>query len=191
LYDDDQDPYQTNNLVAQPASSLLQSNLESQLQTELLKRGDTFLDAQPSLDLWGFTNVPVGSSLPYYDGVQAQAPFSDYDRWAASFNLSGVRTPETLYEYGVGANPTNSTIPGYVPALVNSSTGLQYVYARRRAANSSVVYTIEATESLASPDWTQYPGDEVGVGVLNVEFNTVTNRVSATKSQYFLRLVVQ
>jgi hypothetical protein len=169
----------------------LQSNLESQLQTELLKRGDTFLDAQPSLDLWGFTNVPVGSSLPYYDGVQAQAPFSDYDRWAASFNLSGVRTPETLYEYGVGANPTNSTFPGYIPALVNSSTGLQYVYARRRAANSSVVYTIEATESLASPDWSKYPPDEVGVGVLSAEFNTVTNRVSATKSQYFLRLVVQ
>jgi len=191
LYDDEVDPYQTNNLVNQPAAIELQARLNLALQAELTKRGDEFLDGQSCLALWGFTNVAPGDSLPYGDGSPAQSPASDYDHWASSFNLAGVRTAESVYEYGVGANPTDRAVRGYVPTLVTSSNGLQYIYAKRRAANSTVVYTIEVTDSLTSPHWANYPPDVMGVGVLNAEFNLVTNRISVSKSQRFIRLVIQ
>jgi arylsulfatase A-like enzyme len=191
MYDDGVDPYQTNNLVNQPASMGVQARLDTELQAELTKRGDEFLDGQSYVRLWGFMDVPPGGSLPYYEGAPSQAPISDYDQWATSFNLSGVRTAETIYQYGVGANPTNSAVRGHVPTLVVSSNGLQYIYAKRRAANSSVVYTIEATDNLTFPNWTNDPADVVGVGVLDGEFNRVTNRISAGKSQQFIRLVVE
>jgi hypothetical protein len=191
MYDDEIDPYQTNNLVNQPASVALQARLDSELQAELAKRGDEFLDGQSYIHLWGFTDVYPGGSLPYYDGVASQSPISDYDLWAKSCNLSGVRTAETIYQYGVGANPTNSAMRGYIPSLVASGNSLQYIYAKRRAANSTVVYSIQVTDNLTFPNWTNYLPDVMGIGVLNAEFNRITNRISASKNQQFIRLVIQ
>lgn len=54
LYDDQQDPYQMNNLVDQPAHATVQAELENVLQQKLKAIGDEFLPADDYMKQWNY-----------------------------------------------------------------------------------------------------------------------------------------
>lgn len=64
LFDDDKDPFQTENLAGQPQSRAVQKRLEAQLQAALKQIGDDFRPARSYVDEWGYNVVPYGS-VPY------------------------------------------------------------------------------------------------------------------------------
>jgi arylsulfatase A-like enzyme len=54
LFDDQADPYQTNNLVNQPAHAELQADLEATLTRKLKETGDQFLPGADYIKKWGY-----------------------------------------------------------------------------------------------------------------------------------------
>jgi len=64
LFDDQSDPYQTNNLVNQPGSAKLQAELEGTLTRKLKEQGDEFLPAADYIKKWGY-QVDANGTAPY------------------------------------------------------------------------------------------------------------------------------
>jgi arylsulfatase A-like enzyme len=64
LFDNQTDPYQTNNLVQQPASAKVQAELEARLTRKLQASGDKFLPAAAYTKQWGY-QVGAGGTVPY------------------------------------------------------------------------------------------------------------------------------
>lgn len=54
LYDNQNDPYQMNNVVGQEAYEEIQADLEAKLQVILDKRGDEFLPGEEYMEEWGY-----------------------------------------------------------------------------------------------------------------------------------------
>jgi hypothetical protein len=54
LYDNQTDPYQTNNLANQPKYSKLQAKLEAALTRKLKERHDDFLPGAAYAEKWGY-----------------------------------------------------------------------------------------------------------------------------------------
>ncbi len=122
-----------------------------------------------------------------------------YQAWAFSHAVSGSETDDddqdslpNLSEYALGGNPTNPADRGQVPTLGTRTTWLDYVHAQRSAPNSGIAYTVEVADDLVSPDWTTNGVEVIGIGPLDAEFDTVTNRVSTeTKTEQFIRLLIK
>ena len=64
LFDDQADPYQTNNLVNQPDQAKLQEDLDARLQRKLQQHGDQFLPAADYIKKWGY-KVNQNGTIPY------------------------------------------------------------------------------------------------------------------------------
>lgn len=64
LFDDQIDPYQTNNLVNEPGSAKLQAELEGTLTRKLKEQGDEFLPAADYIKKWGY-QVDANGTAPY------------------------------------------------------------------------------------------------------------------------------
>lgn len=64
LFDNQADPYQTNNLANQPAQAKLQAELDAQLQRKLKENGDRFLPAADYIKQWGY-EVNKNGTVPY------------------------------------------------------------------------------------------------------------------------------
>ncbi len=73
LFDDDQDPYQLDNLAAKPECRALQTELEARLQAALKRIGDDFRPGSAYLEEWGYNVAPHGS-VPYGPNAQTQTP---------------------------------------------------------------------------------------------------------------------
>ena len=73
LFDDVNDPYQTNNLVGQPASAALGQELDKRLQARLKAVHDDFRPAAFYVEKFGFDVRPYGS-VPYAPGSKVQTP---------------------------------------------------------------------------------------------------------------------
>jgi arylsulfatase A-like enzyme len=73
LFDDQADPFQMHNLVAEPAHAALKQELDARLQAELKKIGDDFRPRQYYLDKWGYTIARHGS-IAYVPGAPVQSP---------------------------------------------------------------------------------------------------------------------
>ena len=74
MYDDENDPYQLNNLVGKPDYAELQQQLDAKLTEQLKLRDDPFRDARYYIDLWGYKNVRPGGSIPYGKNDPMQTP---------------------------------------------------------------------------------------------------------------------
>jgi arylsulfatase A-like enzyme len=79
LYDNQQDPYQQNNLVNKPEHKALQARLEKMLSQKLKETKDTFLPADDYMKIYNYTYDNQDSLRPaaYYtelSAVQAQKP---------------------------------------------------------------------------------------------------------------------
>jgi arylsulfatase A-like enzyme len=64
LFDDQTDPYQTNNLVGNPAQTALIRQMEDRLQGQLKRIGDDFRPADWYIKEWGYT-IGAHGSVPY------------------------------------------------------------------------------------------------------------------------------
>ncbi|MBD3351589.1 MAG: sulfatase-like hydrolase/transferase [Candidatus Lokiarchaeota archaeon] len=67
LYDNQEDPYQLNNLVNKEEYSKIQSELEHELLEKLRERKDDFLKAEEYLEKWGYQFDPRTAAIPYKD----------------------------------------------------------------------------------------------------------------------------
>ena len=79
LFDDQADPFQMHNLVAEPAHAALKQELDAKLQAELKKIGDDFQPRKFYLDKWGYKIAPHGS-ISYAPGAQVQSPRSQKEQ---------------------------------------------------------------------------------------------------------------
>ena len=64
LFDNQIDPYQTNNLVSVPAHAALQSELGALLKRKLKERGDEFRPGAEYIARWGY-KVNANGTVPY------------------------------------------------------------------------------------------------------------------------------
>ena len=103
-----------------------------------------------------------------------------------------------LAEYSTGGNPTNRNDQGNAPAsqVVPAGGGanwFEYVHFEHADKNAlGLIYSIEQSPDLVSPAWTSTGIMVVGTGILNAEFNAVTNRIAAeSEDSQFLRLRVE
>ena len=64
LYDNEADPYQTHNLVNEPAQAAVQAQLDALLQRKLRERGDEFRPAAEYIAKWKYT-VDATGTVPY------------------------------------------------------------------------------------------------------------------------------
>jgi hypothetical protein len=130
----------------------------------------------------------------------------NYDAWAASFGLYASNAwssvdlePDGLdnwTEYLLGGDPTvadaAAILPsgGIVPEM--GTNWLEYVYRRRSDYEArGLNYTVEATTNLVSNLWSTNGVVDGGFGAIDVEMDSVTNRVSTEEqSEQFIRLRV-
>jgi len=64
LYDNQADPYQTNNLANQPRHARLQARLDTLLARKLKERHDEFLPGAAYIKQWGY-EVDAQGTVPY------------------------------------------------------------------------------------------------------------------------------
>ena len=130
-----------------------------------------------------------------------------YDEWTARYPAIGTSTnrmdnPDgdvlaNLAEYAMGGDPANIADRGHVPDLqtleIGGTNWFEYVYARRNdAASRGLAYSLEFSTNLVSDVWTNGSVEEIGSGVLDAQFDFVTNRVPASGAgQGFIRLRVE
>ncbi len=144
------------------------------------------------------------------NGYWTQEPVAQllFNDWADGHGLAGSDAETTadpdgdqrdnLFEYAVGGFPvigTNS--PSELPnvGMIDDSgfQGLEYVYARRRNADGlGLAYAVERTDDLLSNVWSTTGVVEAGNGVIDDEFESVTNRISsAGTTNGFVRLKIE
>jgi len=73
LYDDQQDPYQLENLVDKPEAAALRQELDGRLQQQLRASGDDFQPGPHYVQAWGYELAPHGS-VSYAAGAKVQSP---------------------------------------------------------------------------------------------------------------------
>lgn len=76
LFDDEKDPYQLDNLAAQPGNRALEKDLEAQLHAALKKMGDDFRPGRSYIEQWGYEVAPYDSVRydPRWPGAKPQSP---------------------------------------------------------------------------------------------------------------------
>ena len=154
-------------------------------------------------------NSREGANAPYLEVVTqapADTPATRYAGWTDRFPTLGSATNRmdnfdgdglnNLAEYAIGGNPTNGADEGRAPEFQTVEEGgtnwIKYVYVRRNdAAARGLNYSLEQSTDLLSNVWTNAPAEEIGTGVLDTEFDSITNRVPTGENAQFIRLRVE
>lgn len=76
LYDNQQDPYQMNNLVDSPSHRQLRDELDAELQRLLRKNGDSVMTKEEAAAKWGY-DTGRRFEIPYYGDFKVQSPGPD------------------------------------------------------------------------------------------------------------------
>jgi arylsulfatase A-like enzyme len=74
LYDNQEDPYQMKNLVADPTRAALRNQLNERLQQELKRIGDDFQPRRHYTEAWGYNTRGEDGGIPYTKGAPMQSP---------------------------------------------------------------------------------------------------------------------
>ena len=121
---------------------------------------------------------------------------STYDSWAAGAGVTGSMTEDddgdgldNLAEYALGGSPSDSSDRGVLPVLETVGGDLKYVHVQR-SDDDSLVYSLERSESLVAPAWTNAGYIIVGTNVTGGTFNYVTNSIPTTNDTKFIRLKI-
>ncbi len=126
------------------------------------------------------------------------------EEWAINYGLEGSdatagANPDgdslnNLGEYGLGGDPTNPADQGIPPTYALNEDGgtITYVYPKRSNLNSGLTYYLELSTNLVDGTWINGGYDVVGTGVIDSEFNAVTNQIPAEpEREKFIRLVIE
>ncbi len=121
-----------------------------------------------------------------------------YGTWAHVHGLAGGPAGNddgdrlnNLYEYGLGGDPTNMADTGILPTFGLDGGLFEYRYPRRTAPDSGLLYSLELADDLVAGIWRSSGYVETGVGMINAEFEAVTNAVPmAGKTNAFIRLKI-
>ena len=132
-----------------------------------------------------------------------------YENWAIANGLtpgvndapednpdhSGGSLLDNLAEFGMGGNPLDADDEGFAPNVgIVESSGINwmvYVYPKLSDPDSGLDYYLEITEDLLLPgSWTNAGYSVIGEGVINTEFNAVTNVMPADSVSKFIRLAM-
>ncbi len=127
---------------------------------------------------------------------------SKFERWTGDYGLSGADAApdfdydgdglDNLYEYGLGGDPTNPADRGLSPTYEQDATSLTYVYPKLSDSNSGLDYYLELTDDLIYTPWTNSGYTVTGTGIIDSEFDAVTNRIPAdVKDEQFVRLIIE
>jgi hypothetical protein len=140
------------------------------------------------------------------DLVQPPRVSETYSEWIALYPTMGSETnyldnPDgdagnNILEYAFGGNPTNADVIGLLPgyALVNAGE-ISYIYYTYYKRSDSwllgLTYTLELTEDLSNPAWTNTGYEVLGSVPYDGVFNAVSNRVATTNTSMFIRLKIE
>jgi hypothetical protein len=128
-----------------------------------------------------------------------------FSKWSDRYEM-GVMTnmldnadgdsASNLGEWALGGNPTNINDVGYVLFRAGQAAGsneFEYVYAKRNNADIlGLEYYLEVSTNLVAGAWTNDDYEVVGTGVLDAEFDVVTNRLThPSRSVQFIRLIIE
>lgn len=133
--------------------------------------------------------------------IDVYIPDPTYDSWAFDYPGLGGRFADddndgwdNLTEFALGGDPTNNANNGYVPTarLTNLDGTNQIVYAfGRRSSNSGLTYHLETASHLVPGDWSDSGYTTSGTtGMINDQFESVTNWVNMVDQQRYIRLVI-
>lgn len=122
-----------------------------------------------------------------------------YEKWADTYSLDSGPLDnddddrlDNLSEYALGGNPTNPVDPEILPMFGKTGDTFQYIYRRRTAPDSGVLYQLEVTDDLVSNVWKTNGAVELGAGDIDGVFESVTNEISILgKTNQFIRLKME
>lgn len=130
-----------------------------------------------------------------------------YEVWTSGYGLIGSdaetsANPDSdemvnLFEYALGGNPTNAMDVGILPlfgrADADGTAAFEYVYRRRFDADArGLEYFLELNTELIAGTWTNDGYSVIGTGVLDADFEAVTNHIPAGYLPLqFIRLTIQ
>jgi len=113
-----------------------------------------------------------------------------YDAWISGYGLSGADAEpdadpggdgiNNLLKFALGGDPTRARSIIF-PRLGKppDERGLEYIYSRRRdAAARGLTYTVNVATHLVSAAWGTNGITESGAGIVDAEFEVVTNRLN-------------
>ena len=147
---------------------------------------------------------PTGPDTLYLYDITSDT--YSYEDWAEEFLLTGGDADpmadfdgdnlNNLTEYAFGGDPTNALDQGLPTTTTLIGEGgtnwLEYVYPKQSYAYSDLSYYIELTDNLAYGTWTNAGYSVLGTGMINDDFNAVTNRIpTGSKDKQFIRLIVE
>jgi hypothetical protein len=100
-----------------------------------------------------------------------------------------------LVEFALGGDPNAKNNNGLLPTLrkIPDETfqGIEYLYRRRRdAAARGLTYTVETKTNLLSAGWNTNGIIEIGAGIIDTDFEVVTNGVPISNVG-FVRLLIE
>lgn len=139
--------------------------------------------------------------------ISSLKTFTPYTAWLARYPGVGNETSKTdnpdndrldnLGEWAFGGNPDDAGDIGHVPTVGTIEDGgtnwMEYIYAKRKnAAAVGLEYYLELTTDLEAGSWTNDNYDVVGTGMLDGEFDAVTNRVPTdAEGKQFIKLMIE
>jgi dienelactone hydrolase len=152
----------------------------------------------------------INSNLPAWSG--ATPTFSnlnwsggnyrkdeEFKRWGAGYGLRGNNAApgfdvepdgsDNLFEYAIGGSPvaedSNTLLPWMRMPPSAEFQGMEYVYRRRRdAAARGLTYAVQGASNLVADSWSTNGVSEIGSGILDAEFESVTNRIPGDQAAY-------
>ena len=138
----------------------------------------------PTEGQWGLEGVVVraGELATPYD---LWTDIQEYERADAEFSADPDGNGQNnLLDYALDWTP-----PTYGVAESGGSNAVEYIYRRRRdAAARGLTYNVEWTGNLVSNVWSSAGVSEAGFEVLDVGFESVTNRIPTDLPQKFIHL---
>jgi len=151
--------------------------------------------------------LPVTTShykFPSFYGSHFLSPQALYDDWGSGYGLGNgqeglAADPDldrmnNLAEYALGGNPTNSDAKEVLPvSMADSGEGLVvYAYNRRRDADArGLTYAVEMNTNLLVGGWSSNGVAETGTGIVDTDFEVVTNAIPMDADKKFIRLSVE
>lgn len=135
-----------------------------------------------------------------------QLGLTPLESWTANYGLSGTNATakadpdgdrlDNLGEYGLGGDPSNPADQGIPPSYALNEGGgsnwVTYVYPKRSNLNSGLTYYLQLSTNLVDGAWFNGGYSVIGIGVIDSEFDSVTNRIpTEPEHEKFVRLVIE